>query len=65
MGAGYGRMLEKILKNNGCTFVRFGKGDHRIWFSPMTNRQVTVDYKSENKNTANGTLKDAGINHKF
>jgi len=65
MGFGYGRDLVKLLKINNCTFVRHGKGDHQIWYSPITNRQVTLDYKSSNKNTANGTLKDAGITHKF
>jgi len=65
MGSGYGRDLVKLLNKNKCIFVRHGKGDHQIWYSPITNRQVTVDYKTTNKNTANGTLKDAGINYKF
>ena len=65
MGAGYGRDLVKLFRKNGCTFVRQGKGDHEIWYSPITNRQVTLDYKTTDRNTANGTLKQAGINHKL
>jgi len=65
MGSGYGRDLVRLFRKNGCVFVRQGKGDHEIWYSPITNRQVTIDYKTTDKNTANGTLKQAGINHKF
>jgi len=65
MGTGYGKDIIKLLQKNGCTFVRQGKGDHEIWYSPITNRQVTLDYGTNDKYTANGTLKQAGINHKF
>ena len=65
MGAGYGRDIVRLFRDNGCTFVRYGKGDYQIWYSPITNRQVTLDYKGADKSTANGTLKDAGIKHKF
>jgi hypothetical protein len=65
MGAGYGRDLVKLFRKNDCIFIRNGKGDHQIWFSPKTNRQVTLDFSTTDKNTANGTLKQAGINHKF
>jgi hypothetical protein len=30
--------LKALLRNAGCTFVRQGKGDHEIWFSPITMR---------------------------
>jgi len=65
MGSGYGRDIVKLFRKNNLTFIRHGKGDHQIWYSPITDRQVTLDYKSSNKITANGTLKDAGINHRF
>ena len=65
MGASFGRELKRILIANGCTFVRHGKGDHEIWFSPLSNRNVTVDAGTENRLTANGTLKQAGINRRF
>jgi hypothetical protein len=32
-----------ILKENGCSFVGQGKGDHEIWQSPINNRRFMVD----------------------
>lgn len=61
MGRGYSREVRKLLQQYGCTFVRQGKGDHEIWFSPLTNRNVVIDVGGDNKLTANRTLKDAGI----
>jgi hypothetical protein len=28
---------------HGCYFQRHGKGDHDIWYSPVTNLPITVD----------------------
>jgi predicted RNA binding protein YcfA (HicA-like mRNA interferase family) len=57
--------LQKILREYGCTFVRAGKGDHAIWFSPITNRRFVVDGKILSRHTANAVLKQAGIQKKF
>ena len=65
VGAGYGRDLVKLFKENGCRFVRNGKGDHQVWFSPITGNNVTLDYGTTKNRTANGILKQAGIKHKF
>jgi hypothetical protein len=53
--------LIKRLKNNDCYFVRNGKGDHQIWYSPITERNFVVDSKIKSKHTANGVLKQAGL----
>lgn len=53
------------LKENGCLFVRHGKGDHNIWYSPISNRNFTVDSKIKSRFTANGIMKQAGINKHF
>jgi len=53
------------LSQAGCYFVRHGKGDHDIWFSPITKRAVTVDHQINSRHTANGILKDAGIGKKL
>jgi len=45
--------------------VKEGKGDHEIWFSPITNRNVIVDRGVRIKHTANGALKDAGLPKQF
>jgi hypothetical protein len=57
--------VKKILRGHGCYFVRKGKGDHEIWHSPMTNRRFPVDNKILSRHTANGVLKQAGIEKAF
>ena len=34
--ADYARDLKKHFRAAGCYFERQGKGDHEIWFSPIT-----------------------------
>ena len=63
--AEYERKVREILKSNGCYFERHGKGDHDIWYSPITNRPVTVDGKIKSRHTANKILSVSGIDFKF
>jgi len=63
--AEYEKKVRQVLKENGCYFKRRGKGDHDIWYSPVTNRHVTVDSKIKSRHTANEILKQSGINHHF
>lgn len=63
--AEYEKLVRKILKENGCEFVRHGKGDHDIWHSPLTNCNVPVDSKIKSRFTANKILKECGINKRF
>jgi hypothetical protein len=63
--AGFLRELKKILRENGCSFVREGRGDHEIWFSPITETHFTVDLGTKSRHTANETLKQAGLPKKF
>ena len=63
--AEYEKKVRKILSDHHCTFVRRGKGDHDIWYSPITKRHVTVDSKIKSRHTANAILKQCGIDHKF
>jgi predicted RNA binding protein YcfA (HicA-like mRNA interferase family) len=62
--ADYTRQVLHLLAENGCYFVRRGKGSHNIWYSPILNRLFTVVAKIENRHTANGILSDAGIKAK-
>ena len=62
--AGYTRKVKKLLSDNGCYFVRQGKGDHEIWYSPIVNQNVSVDGSLTNRISANETLKDAGVKQK-
>ena len=57
--------VKKILTANGCSWVRSGKGDHEIWYSPITKRNVTVDGKILSRHTANAILKQAGLEKQF
>lgn len=63
--AEYEKKVRDILTQNGCTFYRHGKGDHDIWYSPLTGRHVAVDGKIKSRHTANAILKQCGIDHKF
>ncbi|MDR1059971.1 MAG: type II toxin-antitoxin system HicA family toxin [Clostridiales bacterium] len=63
--AEYEKKVRDVLKGNGCSFVRRGKGDHDIWHSPLTKRHVTVDSKIKSRHTANEIMKQSGISHRF
>jgi len=63
--AEYEKKVRQILKENGCYFVRHGKGDHDIWRSPISNRNFTVDGKINIRHVANEIMKQAGIKHHF
>jgi len=63
--AEYEKKVRKVLKNNGWSFHRHGKGDHDIWIDPLTNLKVTVDGKIKSRHTANAIMKETKINHKF
>ena len=59
--ADYTRKVKKVLSENGCYFVRRGKGDHDIWYSPVTGLNFSIDGKIKKRSSANETLKDAGL----
>ena len=64
--AEYEKKVRDELKRNGCTFVRHGsKGDHDIWYSPITGVNVTVDGKIKSRFTANAIMKQCGIKRQF
>jgi len=57
--------LKQILKRAGCHFIRAGKGDHDIWFSPINGKPFVVDNKIKSRHTANAVLKQAGLAKAF
>lgn len=63
--ADYARRVKEILSEAGCRFVRQGKGDHEIWHSPMSGRYFPIDNKIKSRHTANGILKQAGLEKRF
>ncbi|MDR2742422.1 MAG: type II toxin-antitoxin system HicA family toxin [Treponema sp.] len=63
--AEYEKKVRQILKAHGCYFVRHGKGDHDIWYSPITGKNFPVDGKIRIRHAANGIMKQAGIDYHF
>jgi hypothetical protein len=58
MASSFTPELKKLLLEANCYFERHGKGDHEIWYSPITERRFVVD-------TANAVLKQAGLTKAF
>lgn len=65
MSSSFTPELKKILTEAGCYFKRQGKGDHELWYSPINNQSFPVDNKIKSKHSANGVLKQAGLEKKF
>jgi hypothetical protein len=63
--ADYSREVKKRLREAGCSIHRQGKGDHEMWYSPLTDRRFPVDSKIRSRHTANGILKQAGLPKAF
>jgi hypothetical protein len=57
--------LKKYLHDAGCGLKRHGKGDHEIWYSPITGLNFVVDGVIKSRHTANAVLKQAGLPKKF
>jgi len=62
---GYSKQLKMILRENGWSLMRQGKGDHEIWGSPSATKPVIVDNRIMSRHTANAVLKQAGIKAKL
>ncbi|HSA81809.1 MAG TPA: type II toxin-antitoxin system HicA family toxin [Geminicoccaceae bacterium] len=63
--ADYAPKLRRLLRKAGCYMERRGKGDHEIWYSPTTDRRFPVDNKIKSRHTANGILRQAGLEKAF
>jgi hypothetical protein len=63
--ANYTPEVKRVLHAAGCRFERYGKGDHEIWYSPITNRRFPVDGKIKSRHWANIVLKQAGLPKQF
>ena len=61
MAASFTPALKKLLLEAD----RQGKGDHEIWYSPITDRRFVVDGSIKSRHTANAVLKQAGLPKAF
>jgi hypothetical protein len=65
MSTSFTPALKEILVDSGCELQRQGKGDHEVWYSPITERNFVVDGKIKSRHTANAILKQAGLPKSF
>ena len=65
MAGNLARTLKKLLREAGYHYDRPGKGDHEIWYSPITDRKFPVDHTIKSRHTANGVLQQAGLPKAF
>ena len=63
--ADYTRKVKRLMSDKGCYFVRYGKGDHEIWYSPITERNIVVDGSIVKRSSALKTLKKAGVEQRI
>lgn len=59
------RKLKKILLSHNCVLIRMGKGDHEIWWSPISKQNFVVDAGITSRHMANVVLKQAGLVKQF
>jgi|UniRef100_UPI0040470649 hypothetical protein len=58
--------LISALKEAGCHYETPGRrGNHDIWFSPITQVYFPIDSKIRSHNTANAILRIAGLPRQF
>ncbi len=57
--------VKRVLKENGCFFVRMARGDHEFWHSPVSKRSFVVDGTIKSRHTANEVMKQAGLEYRF
>ncbi len=55
--AEYEKKVREILKQNGCIFIRHGKGSHDVWNSPFAEKPFVVPQKIKSRHMANEILK--------
>jgi hypothetical protein len=54
---GFTPELKRLLAAAGCSFVRHGRGDHGICFSPVARLNFVLDGKIKSRDTANAVLR--------
>lgn len=60
---GYYTSVIELLKKNGFSYLKPGKGSHEIWAKGAFH--VTVPFNCKSRHTANGIMKEANISHHF
>ncbi|MGJ3263391.1 MAG: type II toxin-antitoxin system HicA family toxin [Salinarimonas sp.] len=59
------RVVEAAVKTRhaaaGCMFERQGRGDHEIWFTPISGKAFTVHGAIQSRPSPDKTLEDAWL----
>jgi len=64
MGSSFTPKVIELIKAAGCEYIQAGhRGNHDIWFSPLTNLHFPVDSKIRSLKTVNIVLVNAGLPH--
>ena len=63
--AEFEKKVREKLKEYRCEFKRRGKGDHDIWFSPISKQSFPVDSAIKSRHLAIVIMRQAGINFHF
>ena len=57
----YTLAVKRAVRPAGAYRVRQGRGDHEIWYSPVSNRNFVIDGKIKSRHLANAVLIQAGL----
>jgi predicted RNA binding protein YcfA (HicA-like mRNA interferase family) len=60
---GYYKLVAEQLRKHGFSIFRQGGTSHQIWTNGE--KKVTVSTNCYSRHTANGIMRQAGINHRF
>ena len=64
--ADYTPAVKKAVRDDaGAYRLRQGKGDHEIWYSPVTKRHFVIDGRIKSRHLANAVLVQAGLPKRF
>lgn len=64
MGASLTPKIIELIKAVGCEYIQAGhRGNHDIWYSPVTNLHFPVDSKIRSIKAANILLTISGLPH--
>ena len=61
----YTPSVKRAVGTAGAYRVRQGKGDHEIWYSPVSGRNFVIDGKIKSRHLANAVLIQAGLPKRF
>jgi len=63
--ADYYRQVCQLLRAAGYVQIPGGKGSHQKWYNAEKDDLQIGPFNLKKKHTANGIMKDAGLNKKF